>query len=132
MTLRPNRFLFISTEANLHSEKIPTSISKIPRTKLLTTSEEQNRQRRLPKKTFRKAQKNVAKTPYSNREAHSHSEKSDKEVKRMQSQPDTRPVRRNMPTDEDISDFLIIISVIAKRLAGLIMKEGERQDEQNE
>lgn len=37
-----------------------------------------------------------------------------------------------MPTDEEISDFLIIISVIAKRLAGLIMKEGERQDEQNE
>ena len=50
----------------------------------------------------------------------------------MQSQPDTRPSRRNMPTDEEISNFLIIISVIAKRLAGLIMKEGERQDEQNE
>ena len=50
----------------------------------------------------------------------------------MQSQPDTRPSRRNMPTDEEISEFMIIISVIAKRLAGLIMKEGERQDEQNE
>ena len=50
----------------------------------------------------------------------------------MQSQPDTRPSRRNMPTDEEISDFPIIISVIAKRLASLIMKEGERQDEQNE
>ena len=50
----------------------------------------------------------------------------------MQSQPDTRPSRRSMPTDEEISDFLIIISGIAKRLAGLIMTEGERQDEQNE
>ena len=50
----------------------------------------------------------------------------------MQSQPDTRPSRCSMPTDEEISDFLIIISVIAKRLAGLIMKEGERQDEQNQ
>lgn len=59
-------------------------------------------------------------------------ENTDKEAKRMQSQPDTRPGRRSMPTDEEISNFLIIISVIAKRLAGLIMKEGERQDEQNE
>ena len=50
----------------------------------------------------------------------------------MQSQPETIPSRRSMPTDEEISDFLIIISVIAKRLAGLIMTEGERQDEQNE
>lgn len=57
---------------------------------------------------------------------------SDKEAKRMQSQPDKMPIRRSMPTDEEISDFLIIISVIAKRLAGLIMKEGEKHDEQNE
>ena len=46
----------------------------------------------------------------------------------MQSQPDKMPIRRSMPTDEEISDFLIIISVIAKRLAGLIMKEGEKHD----
>ena len=86
------------------SEKIPSEITKKSLPKLLTAAER-----------YTAAQENT-----------------DKEAKRMQSQPDTRPGRRNMPTDEEISDFLIIISVIAKRLAGLIMKEGERQDEQNE
>ena len=46
----------------------------------------------------------------------------------MQSQPETRPARK-MPSDEDIHEFLIIISVIAKRLASLILKEGEKQNE---
>lgn len=86
------------------SEKISSEVTKNSLPKLLTAAERHTA-----------AQKNT-----------------DKEAKRMQSQPDTRPSRRSMPTDEEISDFLIIISVIAKRLAGLIMKEGERQDEQNE
>ena len=51
-----------------------------------------------------------------------------KEELKMQSQPETRPARK-MPSDEDIHDFLIIISVIAKRLASLILKEGEKQNE---
>lgn len=42
----------------------------------------------------------------------------------MQSQQETKPAKR-MPTDEEISDILIVISFIAKRLASLITKKGE-------
>jgi len=41
-------------------------------------------------------------------------------------------ISRRMPSDEDLIDILIAISVIAKRIARLIEKEGARQDEQNE
>lgn len=41
-------------------------------------------------------------------------------------------ISRQMPSDEDLIDILIAISVIAKRIARLIEKEGARQDEQNE
>ena len=39
---------------------------------------------------------------------------------------------RRMPSDEDLIDIFIAISVIAKRIAKLIEKEGARQNEQNE
>ena len=39
---------------------------------------------------------------------------------------------RRMPSDEDLIDIFIAISVIAKRIARLIEKEGARQNEQNE
>ncbi len=42
----------------------------------------------------------------------------------MKSQPETKPTGR-MPTDEEISDILIVISCIAKRLAMLLRKKGE-------
>lgn len=39
---------------------------------------------------------------------------------------------RRMPSDEDLIDIFIAISVIAKKIAKLIEKEGARQNEQNE
>lgn len=41
-------------------------------------------------------------------------------------------ISRRMPSDEDLIDIFIAISVIAKRIARLIEKEGARQNEQNE
>jgi len=49
----------------------------------------------------------------------------------MQNELKERTPRR-MPSDEDLIDIFIAISVIAKRIARLIEKEGARQDEQNE
>lgn len=49
----------------------------------------------------------------------------------MQNELKERTPRR-MPSDEDLIDIFITISVIAKRIARLIEKEGARQDEQNE
>lgn len=49
----------------------------------------------------------------------------------MQNELKERASQR-MPSDEDLIDIFIAISVIAKRIARLIEKEGARQDEQNE
>lgn len=49
----------------------------------------------------------------------------------MQNELQQRTSRR-MPSDEDLIDIFIAISVIAKRIARLIEKEGARQNEQNE
>jgi hypothetical protein len=87
------------------------------------------RQKKIPKLFQKLFGKSTAQSPLRNRKVQNLSET---EVLQMQTNRKAEAAQCSQADTEDLIDTLIAISVVAKRLAVKLRKEGEQTNEQNE